>query len=1111
MDLRLLGSIEACLGDRTIGLGARKQRALLAMLGLEANRTVSAERLAEGLWGEEPPPSAPKMVQLYVSQLRRLLENNGATIVTHGRGYELRIPADAVDVARFERLLDESRPRAALALWRGDALADVAEEPFAAAEIRRLNELRVHAQEQAIEADIAAGRHAEVIGELEGLVTEHPLRERLHAQRMLALYRSGRQSEALEAYRQARGALVEQIGVEPGVELQRLQDAILSHDAALDRPAPAPPARPPPPRPALGRTRRRRWTAPLVAVAVLSAAAGLLAFGVSRVTAPDRLPRIDEDSVGAIDPEGGRITAQYPVGRGPAAIVAGDGSVWVANTLDGTVSRIDRDPDPDQIVRIDVGGEPTALAFEAGSLWVANGESRSVAQIDPGSNRVVGELSVGNASRGIAGGFGALWVTSAIDSTVRRIGLDGAAVSRPIDVGAKPSAIAAGAGAIWVASDESGTVTRLEPHSGVVTERIRVGNGPSGVAVGGGAVWVVNRPDGTAARIDPLTNKVSWSVPVGPDPTAIAADEDTVWVAGGGAGTVLRIDPDRPRVIQPVDIGSSASAIAIADGVVWTSAVAPPASHRGGTLRVVMPVLRSDLAPLDWLDPNAYDARAFQLNSLAYDGLVAYRRVAGAAGATLVGALATDLPEPSDNGRTYVFTLRPGLRFSDGRAVRPEDFRASIERFLQATRKHPFTTYYDGIVGAKRCVSRAGRCDLSAGIETNERARTITVHLTRPDAEFLHKLTFQFANVVPADSPRRRTGGRPPPGTGPYRIAAWDGEGTGYLLRNPHFHSWSLQNRPAGFADRIEIRARRFTQRDRAEEKVGAQIAQIKRGAADVATLAGQFGWLYSPERLGALAVRLPGQVYSLPEPVLNHMFLNVLRPPFDDVKVRRAVNFATDRARIVELDGGGDIATPTCQIVPTGFPGYRPYCPYTAHHGRGRPWTAPDMERARALVAASGTTGERVVVSVPEFQRDTGRYFEGLLGRLGYRASLRVLPGNDYFPTIFEPGARVQMGFNGWASDYASPSTFIEPNFGCLDALSHFCDRRLMREIERARSAEGRDAAERWAAIDRHVTDLAPAVPLTNRRSIEIVSARVGNVQHHVAGYTLLDQLWVQ
>ena len=186
-----------------------------------------------------------------------MLDGNGATIVTHGRDYELRIPPEAVDVARFERLVDESRPREALALWRGEALADVAGEPFAAAEIRRLDELRVHAHELAVEADLEAGRHADVIGELEALVAEHPLRERLHAQRMLALYRSGRQSEALDAYRQARDALVEQIGVEPGAELQRLQQAILAHDPALDPPAPPPPARPPPPQPAPAAGRRR--------------------------------------------------------------------------------------------------------------------------------------------------------------------------------------------------------------------------------------------------------------------------------------------------------------------------------------------------------------------------------------------------------------------------------------------------------------------------------------------------------------------------------------------------------------------------------------------------------------------------------------------------------------------------------------------------------------------------------------------------------------------------------------------------------------------------------------------------------------------------------------
>ena len=212
------------------------------------------------------------MVQLYVSHLRRALDGDGARIVTHGRGYELQLADGEVDAVRAERLLEQSRPREALALWRGEPLADLVDEPFAAAEIRRLDELRLRATEMAIDADLAAGRHAEVIGELDALVAAHPLRERLHAQRMLALYRAGRQSEALGAYRAARAELVEQIGVEPGAELQRLHEQILAHDPALDLPAAAEPepvsASRAPPRRRLARVaggrrrapaRRRHW------------------------------------------------------------------------------------------------------------------------------------------------------------------------------------------------------------------------------------------------------------------------------------------------------------------------------------------------------------------------------------------------------------------------------------------------------------------------------------------------------------------------------------------------------------------------------------------------------------------------------------------------------------------------------------------------------------------------------------------------------------------------------------------------------------------------------------------------------------------------------------
>jgi len=238
MQVHLLGPVEVTFGNGAVSLGGPKPRAVLAMLALEAGSTVSAERLIDGLWGEDPPATAGKLVQLYVSNLRKALANGdeGEAIVTHGRGYELHVDRDHIDVAQFERLLAQGAAREALSLWRGPALADIADQPFASIEVRRLEELRATAHEMAIEHDLDAGLHREVLAELETMLAHEPLRERLHARRMLALYRSGRQAEALEAYRAARATLVEQIGVEPGPELRRMQEAILRQDPSLEPP-----------------------------------------------------------------------------------------------------------------------------------------------------------------------------------------------------------------------------------------------------------------------------------------------------------------------------------------------------------------------------------------------------------------------------------------------------------------------------------------------------------------------------------------------------------------------------------------------------------------------------------------------------------------------------------------------------------------------------------------------------------------------------------------------------------------------------------------------------------------------------------------------------------
>jgi predicted ATPase/DNA-binding SARP family transcriptional activator len=238
IDVRVLGPVEASVDGRPIALGGGKPRALLAMLALNAGSAVSAARLIDGLWGEQPPATASKLVQVYVSQLRKALAagGDGAAIVTRRQGYELRVGAGTVDADHFERLLARGASREALELWRGPPLDDVADEPFAAAEIRRLEQLRLAALELAIEHDLDDGRHHDVIAELEALVAAEPLRERLHAMLMLALYRSGRQADALAAYRAARDVLVEQLGIEPGTQLQELQQAVLGHDPSIDAP-----------------------------------------------------------------------------------------------------------------------------------------------------------------------------------------------------------------------------------------------------------------------------------------------------------------------------------------------------------------------------------------------------------------------------------------------------------------------------------------------------------------------------------------------------------------------------------------------------------------------------------------------------------------------------------------------------------------------------------------------------------------------------------------------------------------------------------------------------------------------------------------------------------
>ncbi|MGZ6638050.1 MAG: BTAD domain-containing putative transcriptional regulator [Solirubrobacteraceae bacterium] len=249
MEFRILGPLEVADGDATLALGGVRQRTLLAILLLHANEVVSADRLIDELWGEHSPESGRSALQVRVSQLRKALGEGGAQLLTRAPGYVLSLERGQLDLQRFERLVREAaaaeppaaarKLREALALWRGPPLADLAYESFAQAAIGRLGELRLGAIEKRIDADLALGRHGELVAELEELVAENPLREHLRAQLMLALYRCGRQADALEVYRRMSTELSAELGLEPGRELKELESAILNQDRSLESPSTA--------------------------------------------------------------------------------------------------------------------------------------------------------------------------------------------------------------------------------------------------------------------------------------------------------------------------------------------------------------------------------------------------------------------------------------------------------------------------------------------------------------------------------------------------------------------------------------------------------------------------------------------------------------------------------------------------------------------------------------------------------------------------------------------------------------------------------------------------------------------------------------------------------
>jgi DNA-binding SARP family transcriptional activator/ABC-type transport system substrate-binding protein len=1115
MEFQILGPLRLQQDGRSVPVRSGKLAELLAALLLRPNQVVSMDRLIDELWDGAPPATAVKTLQLYVSQLRRVVPPG--TLLTQSPGYMLQVSSGSIDAERFEERLAAGRSahgagdpesaastlREALSLWRGPALADFRYASFAQQSIKRLEELRLEGFEELFEAELTRGRHAEIVSEVEALVREYPLRERLRAQAMLALYRCGRQSEALDLYREGRGLLRDDLGIEPGRELSELEQAILRHDPALAAPRRTRTA------PAVRRSGTGgRVRAGLAAVAVAGAAvvAAFLALD-----ATGHRSGAVTDGVVRIDARSGDVVRRVELGTAPGPTVAGAGAIWTSSAVDNTISRVD--PRTGKLQTIPVGFRPAGLAVGDNALWVANGESNTLERIDPATMHEA-ETAVGNAPAGVAIGWGSVWVANTADGTVTRVAESSGQPLRTIAVGPGPVALSADHASVWVTLSGAGQVARIDPRTNRVVIAVNVGNDPTALAAGRGAVWVANTDDGTVTRIDTANDSVAITEPVGPRPVALTEAAGSLWVALAG-GQLERLDPSNLRVQKHIKLGSAPTALSTLGNSIWVTALPAASSHRGGTLRVDVASLDRCLCP----DPAVAAPTSWELLSLVYDGLVAYRRVGSPAGNELVGDLAENVPAPTDGGRTYVFRLRPGLRFSTGAAVRPTDVRHSFERVLRLLARldpgglPPWRNY---IVGADRCT--ATRCDLSHGIVADDRAATVTFRLRSPEPDFLNQLALPYSDVLPATTPFRVVA-RPPGATGEYEIASlrsraagpYEADGTMLLVRNPAFRDFSPDAHPGAFPDRIAVHVVPNPLR---------AAAAVEHARADIAV---GYAHLLPEPTLEKLSLSHPAQLHADSLGATDYMFLNTRVPPFDKVLARRALNYAVDRGRLVQRLPEVSSVQPTCQLLPPGIPGFRPYCPYTSNPTPAGLWSGPNLARAKKLVAASGTRGMPVQVWTKANHAVPGAYFTALLRRLGYRASTRVVPENaNYYGMISSNGA--QIGWAGWQRDYSSAADFFLPTVSCSalrtknywsgNNFSRFCDPKIDRLINRALTQQTADPASAnaaWAKVDRAVADEAPIVPYANEISETLVSRRVGNYLYNPQWGPLLDQLWVR
>lgn len=833
------------------------------------------------------------------------------------------------------------------------------------------------------------------------------------------------------------------------------------------------------------------------------------------------LSSVPADSVAAIDASSGAVESTVSVRRRPVGMATARDGVWVANSIDRSITRIQPGGQTDTIP---VGPGPIALAAGGDFMWVANGDASNVSRVSRTTQSVVGDpIQAGNGLSSVAylegpqpgGGDDSLWLGNSVDGSVWRVEPASGRKTLEVQVGPGLRDVVAAGNAIWAVSERAGTLTRIDPRNGVILRVVQVGEGPVALAIGEGAVWVANASDGTVTRVD-ATDYTTSTHSVGRRPRAIALAGGRVFVANEEDESVSMLDGDG-KLVRTIELRNAPMGLTAQGDRVWVSVRGGVLNYRGGTLRLGTEV------PIDTLDPSfaVEPTVSIFLAPLVYDGLTAFKRVGGPEGNQLVPNLAEEIRPPTDNGLTYTYTLRKGVRYSDGTPVRASDVRKTFERIMRAEAYGgAFVTVIKGTEG---CTTPQA-CDLSSGIVTDDEAGSIVFHLKEPIADFPYQLALPSLSILPGNTAEGDREMAPIPGTGPYRIASVDvmppaggrpAQTKLVLDRNTRFEPRDLAQ-PDGFADRIEFAF---------GTPVPQLVAAVKAGDLDVVQEFAEAGPL-SADQIG---VEFPAQFHLIDMPWNALVALNTTIPPFNKKEARQAFAYALDRRRMARAtdDLLGDIS---CQLLPKNTIGYVPYCPYTVEPDDRNIWKGPDLEKARELVAKSGTAGQRIVVyteageGFSAFQRARrAPIVADALNKLGYRTEVREWQG-DYFEGLI--GGNFQIALTGWISDYPAASNFVLPLVTCDATLQRlgiksvftfnmakFCDPDIDALTEQALKAQQDDpgaSLEAWAKVDKAIADAAPYVPVGNLRMAAFVSRRVGNVQGHATYSLLLSQMWV-